>query len=54
MLAGAKELTGYVRKKQQIEWLQRYGFVHGKHWYEQTKNGKIVVLLCEEKSLSLG
>jgi hypothetical protein len=47
MLVPAETLTGYVRKDCQIRWLSENGFKHGRNWWEQKKNGKIIVLMAE-------
>lgn len=47
MLLSAKDLTGYVRKDCQVKWLNEHGFKHGAQWFEQKKNGKIVVIVAE-------
>jgi len=47
MLIPAQQLTGYVRKDCQIRWLNENGFQHGRDWWEQKKNGAIVVIVAE-------
>jgi len=51
MLVDASALTGYSRQDCQIRWLNEHGFKHGRNWWQQRKNGKIVVNLAESTTL---